>query len=187
MKMRFSTSITLTLALASSSWGLGERMRINPDELTIEIAPGLPSLESLNITIADLLDPAYLTKRGFVSEEKYELDKRVDPACHGYTRAQGAELNLAYGCYNYLFSLGQTSCQAGTSWVYMCRLTNGDDVGAISGKAIDASSAASYCRDVAVGSNWVIENCQVGSNTGVYVSGTNAANGNGNLLVALSS
>ncbi|CCM03423.1 uncharacterized protein FIBRA_05554 [Fibroporia radiculosa] len=140
----------------------------------VEVIPGpsFPSLESLGLTSEELFakgPPPALTSR------ITELQKRYDPVCQGYSTGS---VDNVIACFNYLEALGTTACTVNGDDVIMC--TAGDaEVGGsnISGD----SSVSSYCSDAALGVQWVFTNC----NYEGQVGGSQAANGNGNLIMSV--
>jgi hypothetical protein len=54
----------------------------------------------------------------------------------------------------------------------------------VTGFAIDAYTAASNCEHVAMGMDWIMNNCGE-KQCGCGVGGQNAAFGNGNLLITI--
>lgn len=126
----FIPPIVLTAAIVVGAsvepWGEG----------TLIPGPGLPSLESLNLTIADLWNDGKLfdddtgeyyylhraaigfltmvgTDIGPATEHNAHLDKRYNPWCWGYRNKDpyGATVNDATICLNYLKNLGTASCR----------------------------------------------------------------------------
>ncbi|CAN8101007.1 unnamed protein product [Discula destructiva] len=177
-----SLSIRITSALllyslrvlakpVEASWSRSETITITP-------APGLPSVESLGLTMEDLNDPDFMAKNG-LNRRVAVRETDFTPICdNGNPQDTVAG---AQACMNYLAALGTTACVVSGYNVVFCRASDGSDVGGsnISG----GSSASSYCSDVAIGGQWVINNCQVNG----YVEGSQAANGNGNLIVTCES
>ncbi|KAF3189076.1 hypothetical protein TWF106_007450 [Orbilia oligospora] len=133
----------------------------------IKPGPGFPTPQQLNLTNADLAKPAPALAKLMVRET---LEKRYNPQCWGEPRCN---YNDAVGCYNYLNSLGSTTCAA-SGVVRMCSV-NGCNWYA---RSLNGYSA-SPCYKAAAGGAWVINNCNVGGR----LSGSNAAYDNGNLAV----
>ncbi|KAK6355256.1 hypothetical protein TWF696_004371 [Orbilia brochopaga] len=141
--------------------------------------PGLPSVQELGLTNADLLKPL----PGVETPSTRSLSKRFDLRCSTDT-FQWCNGEDAKACYNYLKNLGKTICSVsggdGAS-ISMCHV--GPGIGCDwRGVTWGVSSAASYCEDVAAGGLTIIQKCSL--EHGV-VAGENAANGNGNLIVTI--
>ncbi|KAJ6255956.1 hypothetical protein Dda_9247 [Drechslerella dactyloides] len=140
--------------------------------------PGLPSVKELGLTNADLNKPLPsgveltpgLEER---SADPKELFKRYEPFC-GISGRGGCQEGDARACFNYLLKLDRTDCQV-SGVIRMCVVGKCQWYGRSFGKGF----ASSWCRDVAHGGNWVLNNC----NRNGRVSGSNAAGGNGNLVV----
>lgn len=132
-----------------------------------------------------LLDPRYNTYSVAPADT---LNKRY--LC-GASDSSAALLNLAYGCHDYLYALGTTSCSVSgrNTYVTACSgsYSNGQSATVKLTTNNGLSSASSYCSDVAVGLEPLFANCHNSCNDGAncYLSGSNAANGNGNLEVVL--
>ncbi|EAU89072.1 hypothetical protein CC1G_11912 [Coprinopsis cinerea okayama7 len=118
--------------------------------------PGLPSLESLNLTSADLCKPPeeFIASLGEVEEEP-RLAKRYTPWCGG---SSVVTLSNALSCYNYLYALGDTACVVPPSGSRFCT-ASGWLPAAWYGTSVDGTTTQSTCRDVARGGAWVINNC----------------------------
>ncbi|KAJ6582591.1 hypothetical protein DFH09DRAFT_1145605 [Mycena vulgaris] len=133
--------------------------------------PGLPSLASLGLTSADLY------KRVPTSEEMKRLEARFNIMCGEIPPA--CSVADAVGCFNFLNALGTQACTVNGENVIFCTAGPCKWGGSnISG----GPSASSFCSDVAIGGNAVINTCQGNG----FVDGANAANGNGNLIVSIS-
>jgi hypothetical protein len=168
----------------------------NPDRLVINPGPGMPTLEELDIKVADFFKPEFRAKHGLPDPRNKspvqpspleKLAKRFDPQC--YPIGLSAHINAAYACRDYLNSLGSTPCEA-YSWTApttMCHSvyetyyecwTNGMT-------AYPLNHAVSACSDVARGMQWIIDSCLSNNPCRCGVTGINAAWGNGNLLVTI--
>ncbi|KAJ3474536.1 hypothetical protein NLG97_g9800 [Lecanicillium saksenae] len=81
-----------------------------------------------------------------------------------------------------LHTSGWTGCgvPAGTDNIVMCHIGNA----IVKGIADHQRGTSSYCRDVATGLRWILENC--GHNNNQEVAGGAVAWGNGDLLVDIS-
>ncbi|KAL2143329.1 hypothetical protein VTI28DRAFT_10572 [Corynascus sepedonium] len=133
--------------------------------------PGLPSLAELNLTSAQLYEigvPKDLSARDELLGQRFE--GFCGPDDSAYTNVHDL-----IACFNYLRSLGITSCVA-VEDTAMC--TAGDTT--VYGSAL-RGTAVSYCRDVALGLLWVIDHC---TRPDQSCAGAQAANGNGDLIVS---
>ncbi|KAF8838063.1 hypothetical protein BDN67DRAFT_982806 [Paxillus ammoniavirescens] len=140
--------------------------------------PGMPSLASLNLTTADLHamgPPPSLTERAAGAELDPELKKRYTSVCQTYSTG-GVDNVIA--CFNYLNSIGNNACGVSGDNVVFC--TAGD--AGVSGSNVSGGpSASSACRDVATAVQWIFTYCNVGGEVG----GSDAAYGNGDLIVSV--
>ncbi|KAK6330406.1 hypothetical protein TWF696_003503 [Orbilia brochopaga] len=141
--------------------------------------PGLPSVKELGLTNADLTKPlpTGVELNNGIEERSAnpgkELFKRYDPFC-GIADRGGCNANDAAACFNYLRNLNERRCEV-SGVIRMCVVGRCQWYGRSFGKGF----ASSFCRDVAWGGKWVLDNC----NRGGRISGSNAAGGNGNLVV----
>ncbi|KAL2145163.1 hypothetical protein VTI28DRAFT_7799 [Corynascus sepedonium] len=170
----------------------------NPENIVFNPVPGLPTLEELNITVADFFKPEFRAKHGLPDPRNTSplpaqrardlLEKRFDPVCYSGDLSTVTHVNGAYACRDYLNSLGTTQCAAyshlpGTKMCdmvveYTRVVTYGTPAGSL-------YSAASHCSDVARGMNWIIDNCRTNNPCHCGVSGANAAWGNGDLIITI--
>jgi len=133
--------------------------------------PGLPSLASLNLTSAELYERVPTDEQLSILTAQFDLQCGFPgPTC---------PLANAVACFNFLDALGQQACTVNGENVMFCTAGGCNWFGSnISG----GPSASSFCSDVAIGGDVVINSCQSGGT----VCGANAANGNGNLIVTIS-
>jgi len=133
--------------------------------------PGLPSLASLNLTSAELYE------RVPTDEQLSTLKARFNLQC-GFPGPACPVAN-AVACFNFLNALGHQACGVNGDNVMFCTAGGCNWFGSnISG----GPSASSFCSDVAIGGDSIINQCQSGGT----VCGATAANGNGNLVVTIS-
>ncbi|KAK6331405.1 hypothetical protein TWF730_004486 [Orbilia blumenaviensis] len=135
----------------------------------IEVAPGYPTVEELGLTNADLTKP--VPEIDEIVARDMLLQKRYEPRCWGEPRCT---VNDARACYNYLNSIGGNRCEV-RGRVQMCKMGGC----AWDARTLNNAFASSSCRDAALGGAWVLNNC-ISNNR---VAGSNAAFGNGNLIV----
>ncbi|KAJ7923651.1 hypothetical protein B0H13DRAFT_1979748 [Mycena leptocephala] len=132
--------------------------------------PGLPSLESLGLTSADLYKTVPTTAERSIEARFPLMCGQVPPAC---------KVADAVACYNFLKALGTKACTVTGDNTAFCHAGGCNWVGSsLSGTGSDSS----FCRDVAAGGKKVIDSCQGNG----FVDGSNAAGGNGFLAVTIS-
>ncbi|KAJ7871048.1 hypothetical protein B0H13DRAFT_1477336, partial [Mycena leptocephala] len=134
--------------------------------------PGLPTLASLNLTSGELY------RRVPALDEMKRIEPLFDLTCG---QSVACPVANAVACFNFLNALGTQLCTINGDFgtVIFCSSGPCDWGGTnISGD----ESVSSFCRDVAVGGNTVINTCQGNG----FVDGSNAANGNGGLIVTIS-
>ncbi|KAG2008016.1 hypothetical protein CC2G_013491 [Coprinopsis cinerea AmutBmut pab1-1] len=155
--------------------------------------PGLPSLASLNLTSADLCKSPEEFRATFLGEseladaEPKKLVKRYTPWCNsGSPRLDVAK---AQGCYNYLYALGSTTCHVPPTGSRFCHSASGSKDVAWYGTSGNGWSTQSTCREVAMGGQWVLDNCLVYITSPFIMyyldEGANAAWDNENLIVRI--
>ncbi|PSN71516.1 hypothetical protein BS50DRAFT_284313 [Corynespora cassiicola Philippines] len=139
-----------------------------------EVIPGeeMPSLASLGLTNNDLYTKSYFPEALFGTDAH-----TATPNCeHDIAPCDKAS---AEALANYLYNLGTQDC----------RLKGRPTEFAIAGDCLAQGSsmaegfASSYCRDVAIGAWWIVNNCSPNSKT----AGSALAYGNGNLIITLKS
>ncbi|KAF3920766.1 hypothetical protein ABW20_dc0103090 [Dactylellina cionopaga] len=163
------TTIALTAVLSLFGAAVAAPAPVDVDYASlIETGPGLPTIKELGLTNADLTKPVPELE-ALIARDM--LTKRYTPVCWGEPKCT---TNDARACYNYLNGLGNTACSV-QGRVQMCK---------VGGCAWDARTlnngfASSSCSNAALGGAWVLNNC----NGGNRVAGSNAAFGNGNLIV----
>ncbi|EAU84143.1 hypothetical protein CC1G_08684 [Coprinopsis cinerea okayama7 len=171
-------SLFKTLAVAFAATAAVVALPADVDDFVP--GPGLPSLEELGMTKEDLYKPIPEEVLKSIQAEYGGLTKRYTPTCGSTNRASHAD---AVACYNYLNGLGTTSCvvpnnAGGAGNINFCKIGSAYWTGSCLAGTCPGSS---YCRDVARGGLWVLNNCNVGG----QVRGSNAAWGNGNLIVGI--
>jgi len=144
--------------------------------------PGLPSLESLGLTSEQLNDPNFIYKSNAemfnLQVTKFNVSSNFVPECNNNNAPDSYD--GAQACANYLWNLGKTMCVVPYPTIVMCSASDYSKIGGTC--LIAGGSTQSYCSDVALGAQWVINNCWTGSG---FIQGSQAANGNGNLIVTL--
>ncbi|CAA7266216.1 unnamed protein product [Cyclocybe aegerita] len=144
-----SLSAALLCALAS----LSNVAALPTADNAVEVipGPGLPSLASLGLTSADLFKkvPKIIAAR----DDAVQLSKRFTDFCQ---TSDLVNRDNAIACYNYLNALGTTACGVDTN-IDFC--VAGD--AHIGGSSIVGRHVSSYCRDVATGALWIINNCNI--------------------------
>ncbi|KAJ7271857.1 hypothetical protein C8J57DRAFT_1716049 [Mycena rebaudengoi] len=137
--------------------------------------PGLPSLASLNLTSAELYQrvPSPDIANG--------LERRFDLLCN---QVPQCTLSDATACFNFLNALGHQACTVPDPFLANIKFcTAGGCNWYGSNFKPGGGHVSSFC-DVATGGATVLFAC--GQVNGL-VSGSNAANGNGDLVVTVSS
>ncbi|KAL2203359.1 hypothetical protein CC79DRAFT_1337986 [Sarocladium strictum] len=184
---------------ADSDAGLLEYLNLDPSDIKFQPIKGMPTLQDLNITTTDLLDPAWRLSNGLpdprnsspnrksTKETTKDLQKRVEPQCYPYS--QNAHISAAYACRDYLNSLGTTPCVV-RGYLQQTAHCHADiasvGVAFVYGMpSYPSSYASSYCSDVARGLNWVLDNCLSQNPCRCGVAGQNAAWGNGGHVVSV--
>ncbi|KAK4151756.1 hypothetical protein C8A00DRAFT_35566 [Chaetomidium leptoderma] len=182
--------VLLAVALASTAMGSSAK----PEAFKVIPGPGMPSLESIGLTSADLFNktfvdellapPPFLLRTQSSSSEKPagRLLRRWTSRCD---EAPPFGINEGINaCAAYLSALRTTDCLAGNKPVTMCTsLARGFETH-VRGISIRPGSATSYCRDAALGVSWVPKNCKPGCEGDYcYSAGSAAANGNGDLIM----
>ncbi|KAJ3507215.1 hypothetical protein NLJ89_g6434 [Agrocybe chaxingu] len=162
-----SLSAVLLCVLAS----LSNVAALPTAENAVEVipGPGLPSLASLGLTSADLFKKVIIAAR----DGAPQLSKRFTDFCQ---TTDLVNRDNAIACYNYLNALGTTACGVDTN-IDFC--VAGD--AHIGGSSIVGRHVSSYCRDVATGALWIINNCNINNR----VEGAATAYGNGDLIVSI--
>jgi len=174
----FAFTLTAIAALTSVVVALPS-IEISKARSYPEIIPGrgLPSLESLGLTSADLYErgmPALARGNDGLDLESFSLAKRA-ATCETFSVAP---LNDVMACFNFLNSIGTHSCSVNGDNALFCHA--GQAV--ITGSNVSGTgNAASLCSDVALGLKAILATCNVGGQVG----GNNAANGNGFLTVGV--
>ncbi|KAH8704358.1 hypothetical protein GQ44DRAFT_764154 [Phaeosphaeriaceae sp. PMI808] len=166
-----------TVALFATSLGAVSANPLGARDAVPEVipGPGLPSLESLGLTSAEL------HAMGLPDIPKDEMHILFDAKCGPSEGAYGP-IGDSIACYNYLRSLGTTLCGVrGPGWpvVEMCRSGNAHVIA----QTLTGNNEASYCSDVAQGLLWVFDHCT--RNDRQDVAGFNSPNGNGNFVVGV--
>lgn len=151
-----------------------------------EVIPGdgLPSLKSLNLSSADLYDPNHGARFGFDDSDD-AVDNAAEAAAgagHCRTYFTRTPVSGARACRNYLAHVvGWKKCSLhkGKDGLWEATFCSSGDAVIVGGNP--AHGAASDCRDVAFGVQWVINHCTHDGK----VRGQQAAAGNGNLIVGV--
>ncbi|EAU89017.1 hypothetical protein CC1G_09986 [Coprinopsis cinerea okayama7 len=161
-------------------------------ELVIVPGEGLPSLESLGLTSRDIvvrtlerLEALKQAEEANRDANSSSLTRRYTPTCSWST---SMSIDYAWFCYDYLHSIGGTTCFVPSGGSRFCHTTAGSNNVAWWGSVNGVASTQSSCANVANGGVWVLNNCRTYSwdYTWYMLSeGTNAAWGNENLIVTV--
>ncbi|KAF7137034.1 hypothetical protein CNMCM5793_006838 [Aspergillus hiratsukae] len=179
----FAIAGLATIAFAAPASDTVNTSEVDNGEWEVVPGPGLPSLESLGLTSAELRDPDFLSKNGLEDNliEDLELEAAMFPPQCQPRYFVPAPIAQARSCRNYLKKLGTKPCKVTgpgnptTAQTVFCRA----GVTQIYGHA--APGTSSYCKHVAIGATWTIDNCAKNGR----VAGLAAAYGNGDLQVAV--
>ncbi|KAK4454858.1 hypothetical protein QBC34DRAFT_464731 [Podospora aff. communis PSN243] len=175
-----------TPLLARDEEGLGD-LDINPSDVQITPGEGLPSLESLGITTADLHDNV-LQQFNTTPDSTSTLSLLRPRALECINSGPFFRILAAY-CTAYLEQLGNTPCVVtGAACTIMCVARSGADAAYVGGRympeGITTDTTQSYCRHVAHASRMVTDNCLI--NIVKSNRGREYAYGNGHFLVGVS-
>jgi hypothetical protein len=157
-------------------------------EYEIIPGPGMPSLESLGLTSADLFN------KTFVDELLAPLAKRAHPEASALSRRFN---NLCYeppfgilegirGCAAYLWALGTQDCRAGNKHLLFRSNRIKNYFTGVYGISVTPGVSFTTCRNSAEGVYWIANNCDhSGCDAGdlCYGAGAAASFGNGNLVM----
>jgi hypothetical protein len=170
----------------------------NPNNEPLVIpGPGMPSLDSLGLTSANLFDENFMTsyfanqttKRSDGSERDIyggaRVEKRFPDQCINYKAR--ASVQGAVACANYLQALGETSCTAPPEGITMCYSTAGSSgiTSYVSGHSVESTPQTSWCKHVAEAVWWGRNHCVFCPELSDCIfSSLAAAYGNGDLIIA---
>ncbi|KAI0059297.1 hypothetical protein BV25DRAFT_1918544 [Artomyces pyxidatus] len=133
---------------------------------TVVPGPGLPTLAELGITSEELYArPPSLQARAAL----------YSPVCQTYSTG---DVDDVIACFNYLEAIGGNACTVDGDNVQFCYAGDAQVTGS---NESGYPSASSLCSDVALGLQWIFTYC----NQGGRVGGSQAANGNGGLIVGV--
>ncbi|CAO2654827.1 Nn.00g115600.m01.CDS01 [Neocucurbitaria sp. VM-36] len=165
---KFISSLLLSLA-SLQAVSASPILEVREDYPEVIPGEGLPSLESLGLTTAQLYE--------MPRPEPAEMSVMFDPRC-GPSDAAYTNVNSVIACYHNLKNLGTTRCGVPGSGkvTEFCR---SGDAHAI-GQSLTGRDESSYCSDVAIGLLWVVDHC---TRPDQSVAGFAAPNGNGNFFV----
>lgn len=159
-----------------------------PDDLFVVPGPGLPSLESMGVTPADLVEIArnydYSSiPLDYESENKATVAVRALEARAAVCNTSGLDVYIpsTQACLGFLLNLDRQACVAPTNGIVMCYSGSGSQRSTITGRAIGGSSTSSWFRHVAYAVEQVWSTCR--SSTQWHRKGYEFAYGNGNLRV----
>ncbi|OBT74002.1 hypothetical protein VF21_05977 [Pseudogymnoascus sp. 05NY08] len=123
--------------------------------------PGLPSLESLNLTSEALyaMGPIEIPADYHIGEVK-PMSKRHNPAPPACFYYGGSLIDRAtmLSCINFLFAGGTNQCTI-SNGAPSAQWCNAGNVALYGLNWHNLPTVSSYCRDVAIGAQWVYNNC----------------------------
>lgn len=176
--------VSLAAALSTDS----AAPTLDPSSITITPGPGMPSLESLNLTVADLLSTAadFLNSDSRLVDRSLQTRRVICNLSSGSNDNYLAPMASALACQLYLIQLNTHNCEAHTASSF-CSISVAGSATEVWGSTAVNGYASSYCRDVAYAVGQVRGQCVVHTISGKeVVRGSEFARGNGNLLVHLS-
>jgi hypothetical protein len=169
--------------------------------------PGMPSLESLGLTVADLFNKTWVdslfkdtpnpfapnaaTARALPATNNNNgqpgsVSRRWDDICDRDGRDYGT-VNAVRACAAYLWALNAQWCEAGNTAVEMVRMREGNYETYVHGISVRPGSSRSFCRDCSAGVYWVADSCVAGCDGDLCAAaGSAAAGGNGDLVLVVS-
>lgn len=166
---------------------------VSANQIFIEPGPGLPSLESLGITPAELYAMTMEYSAELLASSKPVarfVDRCTTPSSHPHSQLAG--WHNAVACGQYLDNLGTTPCvtSGGQGGVVMCKADGypGEVSATVRGYSIGDPSIPrqSYCRDVASAVFWVVNHCPYHCyDNKCGIGGEAAAYGNGDLTAGI--
>ncbi|KAF9564236.1 hypothetical protein CPC08DRAFT_705406 [Agrocybe pediades] len=152
-----------------------------PTADTVEIipGPGVPSLQSLGLTSAEIFRMSAERSVTARNEVETSLTKRIATTCQNIAGHTVSAANAA-ACVTFLRNLGTQPCGVSGDNIIFCQA--GD--AAIWGSNVGGgpSGASSFCSDVAIGAQNILNACTMSNG---QVEGFAAANGNGDLVVSI--
>ncbi|QUC23490.1 uncharacterized protein UV8b_07731 [Ustilaginoidea virens] len=157
------TPLCLAALLALAATGHSKRRFVIP-------GAGLPSPVDIGLTSKEL----YSMDMPDLTEGLKKSRPRCGPSNHSY-----ADTRDILACYHYLDRLGNRTCKATENMAVVPFCYAGS--AQISGQALDSRGSFSYCSDVAMAVLYTVNNCTREDET---AAGFEAANGNGNLIIA---
>ncbi|EFI27096.1 hypothetical protein CC1G_15226 [Coprinopsis cinerea okayama7 len=110
------------VALSQASAGGVTGALAPPAGFAVVPGEGLPSLESLNLTSAELYHRAQVRfdLQHASSAHESSLERRYEPQCDG----KGINIQRAYSCFEYLLALGNTPCVVTSAGARFCHTTD---------------------------------------------------------------
>ncbi|KFX86890.1 hypothetical protein V495_05253 [Pseudogymnoascus sp. VKM F-4514 (FW-929)] len=164
-----------SVALALASFNVVTGLAIRSSEVVP--GPGLPSLQELGITSAELYKIGRPDSSADDSVKTSSIEARFEPKC-GPSEAAYTNVNDVIACYNYLKKLGTKKCSVPDNFgiAHFCTAGNAE----VTGQSLKSKGTSSYCRDVATAVLWSVDHC---TRPDKSVAGFNAAGGNGDLIV----
>lgn len=164
-------------------------------DVVIQPGPGLPSVESLGLTTAELIEQGRTLAQEAVSlmNDNYnnntsshsDLEKRLEPTCiyNGYASPENV-----YACAGYLHNLGTNLCLGGGDGVVLCdaRGHGGRNGARVIGNTFTGKiMVSSWCSHVALAVFWMLDNCVdcVGPICGISAHAPAYGNGDFDVIV----
>jgi hypothetical protein len=135
-------------------------------DIIITPGPGLPTLESLNMTVADLFalenSPEYRRDFERRMSSSSALSKRANARCENPSDIWGiggAPPDLALAVHWYLYNLGSTPCVASEWGTIFVTAQSGNYAARVEAWSGTGAPTTSSCIDASWAVGWVRENC----------------------------
>ena len=155
-------------------------------------SPGMPSLESLGLSAADLFNKTW------VDELFKDTPNPVATTSNNGTFSASwvascdrdsrdlAPVNAIRACAAYLWALNRQACVGKNHPVQFVKMREGNYHAVVHGISVRSGPATSYCRDCASPVYWVADHCVAGCDPPCVAGGSEAAYGNGDLIMVVS-
>jgi len=202
MKLSTFYRVSALISLSHAFPFLSKASDATKEDDTISLTPGrgLPSLESLGLTVHDLLDPDFAKKHGSPSVDTTESSDgsnlvssrdtstaQYHPKCYHVNAATAKPATM---CYNFLSHLGAQLCEATRNETYaiMCGATYHGTHAYVRGQpAPGVDEILLPCAQVVKGMNWIMQVCAQArcSDDSCPIGGINTAYGNGDMIFDL--
>ncbi|KAF2120053.1 hypothetical protein BDV96DRAFT_485620 [Lophiotrema nucula] len=130
--------------------------------------PGLPSLESLNLTSSKLYN---------MPIPPLPPNPAFDPKC-GPNDSAYTNVNDIIACMQYLYNIPKQRCVGEPNWKVATFCSAG--AAKVTAQSIRSDGSVSICYDAAIAVNYIVDHC---TRPDASCAGFQAANGNGELII----